>query len=53
MRYPKLASTFNGGLSRGFNFYLDRGVHLIDSPLRARVNAVGKMLKPRLKVVVG
>jgi len=28
-----------------------RYAHLIDSPLRAGVNAVGEMLKPRLKVV--
>jgi site-specific recombinase XerD len=27
-----------------------RYAHLIDSPLRAGVNAVGEMLKPRLKV---
>ena len=27
-----------------------RYAHLIDSPLRARVNAVGEMLKPRLRV---
>ena len=30
-----------------------RYAHLIDSPLRAGVNAVGEMLKPRLKVVGG
>ena len=30
-----------------------RYTHLIDSPLRAGVNAVGEMLKPRLKVVSG
>ena len=30
-----------------------RYAHLIDSPLRAGVNAVGEMLKPRLKVVRG
>ena len=30
-----------------------RYAHLIDSPLRAGVNAVGEMLKPRLRVVVG
>ena len=30
-----------------------RYAHLIDSPLRAGVNAVGEMLKPRLKVVAG
>ena len=30
-----------------------RCAHLIDSPLRAGVNAVGEMLKPRLKVVGG
>lgn len=30
-----------------------RHSHLIDSPLRAGVNAVGEMLKPRLKVVGG
>jgi len=29
-----------------------RYAHLIDSPLRAGVNAVGEMLKPRLRVVV-
>ena len=28
-----------------------RYAHLIDSPLRTGVNAVGEMLKPRLKVV--
>lgn len=28
-----------------------RYAHLIDSPLRARVNAVGEMLKPRLPAV--
>ena len=28
-----------------------RYAHLIDSPLRAGVNAVGEMLKPRLRVV--
>ena len=28
-----------------------RNAHLIDSPLRAGVNAVGEMLKPRLRVV--
>ena len=28
-----------------------RLAHLIDSPLRAGVNAVGEMLKPRLRVV--
>ena len=28
-----------------------RYAHLIDSPLRAGVSAVGEMLKPRLKVV--
>ena len=28
-----------------------RYAHLIDSPLRAGVNAVGEMLKPRLKLV--
>ena len=28
-----------------------RYAHLIDSPLRAGVNAVGEMLKPRLKEV--
>lgn len=28
-----------------------RYAHLIDAPLRARVNAVGEMLKPRLRVV--
>jgi integrase len=28
-----------------------RYAHLIDAPLRAGVNAVGEMLKPRLKVV--
>ncbi len=28
-----------------------RYAHLIDSPLRAAVNAVGEMLKPRLKVI--
>jgi site-specific recombinase XerD len=28
-----------------------RYAHLIDSPLRAGVNAMGEMLKPRLKVV--
>jgi site-specific recombinase XerD len=28
-----------------------RYAHLIDSPLRARVNAVGEIIKPRLKVV--
>ena len=31
----------------------ERYVHLIDSPLRAGVNAVGEMLKPRLKIVAG
>jgi site-specific recombinase XerD len=30
-----------------------RYAHLIDSPRRAGVNAVGEMLKPRLKVVAG
>ena len=30
-----------------------RYAHLIDSPLRAGVNEVGEMLKPRLKVVAG
>ena len=30
-----------------------RYAHLIDSPLRAGVNAVGEMLKPRLRVVGG
>ena len=30
-----------------------RYAHLIDSPLRAGVNAVGEILKPRLKVVAG
>jgi hypothetical protein len=30
-----------------------RYANLIDSPLRAGVNAVGEMLKPRLKVVAG
>jgi hypothetical protein len=30
-----------------------RYAHLIDSPLRAGVSAVGEMLKPRLKVVGG
>lgn len=30
-----------------------RYAHLIDSPLRAGVNAVGEMLKPSLKVVGG
>lgn len=30
-----------------------RYAHLIDSPLRAGVNAVGEMLKPRSKVVAG
>ncbi len=30
-----------------------RYAHLIDSPLRAGVNAVGEMLKSRLKVVGG
>jgi integrase len=30
-----------------------RYAHLIDAPLRAGVNAVGEMLKPRLKVVRG
>ena len=28
-----------------------RNAQLIDSPLRAGVNAVGEMLKPRLRVV--
>ena len=28
-----------------------RYAHLIDAPLRAGVNAVGEMLKPRLRVV--
>jgi hypothetical protein len=28
-----------------------RYAHLIDARLRARVNAVGEMLKPRLRVV--
>ena len=28
-----------------------RYAHLIDSPLRAGVNAVGEMLKPRLRIV--
>lgn len=27
-----------------------RYAHLIDSPLRAKINAVGEMLKPRLRV---
>jgi len=30
-----------------------RFAHLIDSPLTAGVNAVGEMLKPRLRVVDG
>ena len=30
-----------------------RYAHLIDSPLRAGVNAVGEMLKPSLRVVCG
>ena len=30
-----------------------RYAHLIDSPLRAGVNAVGEMLRPRLRVVGG
>ncbi len=30
-----------------------RYAHLLDSPLRAGVNAVGEMLKPLLKVVAG
>ncbi len=30
-----------------------RYAHLIDAPLRAGINAVGEMLKPRLRVVWG
>ena len=29
-----------------------RYAHLIDAPLRAGVNAVGEMLKPRLRLVI-
>ena len=35
----------------GGNAYENTSAHLIESPLRAGVNAVGEMLRPQLKVV--
>ena len=51
LRHTFASLLVSGGASIEMIGTTQRYAHLIESPLRAGVNAVGEMLRPRLKVV--